>query len=251
MLPPMARMSRISAILVCLIVAASPARADPAADCQQSSDLESQIAACSAVLADSPRNADAFEPTALAYRERADILESIKHDHKAALADLNKALEIDVNDESAKAAIAAIEKQKLAEQCTLAPSPKARWDAFTEILVKNPNDFAAHYQRGLAAASAGNVAGAVIDFAIAVNIDPKSWPARFNLGTAYATEQKFDLAVEQFNRAIELYPKLAQAYYARGVTLSKLKKPDEAIADHSKAIELNPKLLLCEPRESL
>jgi hypothetical protein len=82
----MARMSRISAILVCLIVAASPARADPAADCQQSSDLESQIAACSAVLADSPRNADAFEPTALAYRERADILESIKHDHKAALA---------------------------------------------------------------------------------------------------------------------------------------------------------------------
>ncbi|HEY9520288.1 MAG TPA: tetratricopeptide repeat protein, partial [Methyloceanibacter sp.] len=153
------------------------------------------------------------------------------------------------NDESAKAAIAAIEKQKLAEQCTLAPSPKAWWDAFTEILVKNPNDFAAHYQRGLAAASAGT--GAVIDFAIAVNIDPKSWPARFNLGTAYATEQKFDLAVEQFNRAIELYPKLAQAYYARGVTLSKLKKPDEAIADHSKAIELNPKLLLCEPRESL
>ena len=86
----------------------------------------------------------------------------------------------------------------------------------------------------------GDLAGALADYAKAIEIDPRYASAYFNRGIVRQAKGDLDSAIADYTRAIELDPRYAKAYYGRGLTRQAKGDLDGAIADHTKYLELAP-----------
>src|SRR5438876_487692 len=183
-----------------------------------------------------------------------------KKDFNGAIADFNRALQLDPK------------LAKAYDDRGLAKQGKGDLDGaiadFNHALQLDPKDAKACDNRGVAKRHKGDFDGAIADFNRALQFDPKDAKAYVNRGIAKQQKGNLDGAIADFNRALQLNPKLANAYYDRAdakrekydlsvsgavdtfewpnydLGTKKVDKSasDGAIADINRALNINPKL---------
>lgn len=152
-----------------------------------------------------------------------------KEEYDRAIADCNRAVEIDPN--SAKAFYgrgnAWLEK---------GDNDRAIVD-YNLAINLDPNYSDAYDGRGIALDRKGQYDQAISDFNKAIKLNPKAANTFCNRGNAWAKRGDYDTAIADFTRAIKLNPKYGIAYYNRATIWKKKGDYDKAIADYSRAIE--------------
>ncbi len=98
-----------------------------------------------------------------------------------------------------------------------------------------------YISRGVAKGKIGELKEAIINFDLAIGINPKSASAFSNRGLANDNSGNYENAILDYNKAIKLDPKFITAYVNRGIVYRRLKKLNEAIANFDAAIALDEK----------
>jgi tetratricopeptide (TPR) repeat protein len=168
-----------------------------------------------------------------AYLNRG-IAHEKKGDHDRAIADFDKVIEIDPKyapDYNSRG---------------IAYEKKGEYDRaiadYGNAIELDPKYAPAYNNRGTAYRKKGDSDRAIADYGKAIEIDPKYAPVAYlNRGAAYEKKGDHDLAIADYSKVIEIDPKYAGAYFGRGNVHEKKGDHDQAIADYSKAIEIDPK----------
>lgn len=103
-------------------------------------------------------------------------------------------------------------------------------------------DAEVYNNRGFAYCEIGQYEQAILDFSMAIEINPGLAPAYNNRGTAYLYTAQYDEAISDLSKAVEIDPRLAQAYNNRGWAYIKMQQYDEAVSDFNRTIEIDPRL---------
>jgi tetratricopeptide (TPR) repeat protein len=104
---------------------------------------------------------------------------------------------------------------------------------------KNSKEAIEYYNRGAKLHRSGDVAGAIVAYTKAIELDSKYADAHNNRGVAYLSQRNFDEAFADFSRSIELAPSDA-AYNNRGSIYFSRQKFAEALADFDAGLKLKP-----------
>ena len=155
-----------------------------------------------------------------------------KGDHKGAIADYSKAIELNPNDSEAYHN-RGIVKAKLEDH-------KGAIADFTKALELKPNFFDSYVGRGNSKYKLKDFSGAIADFSIAIEIYPSSYHTYNNIGISKLALKDYQGAITDYTKAIGLNPYYSEAYVNRGVSKFHLKDYQGAKADFSKAIEISP-----------
>jgi tetratricopeptide (TPR) repeat protein len=158
------------------------------------------------------------------------ILYGIKEDYDCAMADFNKAIELDPHNSAAynNRGIIWYKKKKYTN---------ARAD-FQEAFRLDPNNAAVFNNFGISR-SKNEESLECLNEVIKLNMNSAS--AFNNRGYFWRKRNEYDRAIEDFNKAIELDSMYATAYCNRGIAWGRKGDADRATADLNKAIELDPK----------
>jgi tetratricopeptide (TPR) repeat protein len=105
----------------------------------------------------------------------------------------------------------------------------------------DPKDAAIYNNRGLAKQAKGDFNAAIADFNRAMELNPKDAVAYSNRGNTKRDKGDLDGAILDYNHSIRVNPKYAYAYYDRGLAKKQKSDLDGAIADYNRVIELDPK----------
>jgi tetratricopeptide (TPR) repeat protein len=170
-----------------------------------------------------------------AYNNRGNAKDD-KGDHDGAIVDFNRAIELKPKDEDAYYNRGNAKKAKGDYDGAITD-----YDRAIEL---NPKDPDAYNNRGVAKKAKGDLEGAMADYDRAIELDPKHEHAYVGRGNAKQAKGDYDGAMADFNRAIELDPKDAIAYNNRGNAKDDKGDHDGAMADYNRAIELDPKYAL-------
>ena len=173
-----------------------------------------------------PQTAQDYLKSGMAHFQRSEI--------DAALADANKALELDSTYVDALYLRAAVRMKKGDTAGVLAD-----YNKIIE-LGPSPGIEAIYTNRGMLRLQSKDIDGALDDLDKAVSINPRV--AEIYNGRAIARLQKGDLdgALADYEKVIELKPSLPSAFLGRGYFRYQKRDFDGALADFSKAIELKP-----------
>jgi tetratricopeptide (TPR) repeat protein len=210
-----------------LVLGASPARADAAADCSQHQDADRRIRGCSEFIQQNPRHADLFK----VYHNRA-LAYWKKNQHDSAIQDYNKAIELNAREYSLfydRGNLFLIKRQY----------DNAIKD-YDKALALNPRHAKSYFNRGAAYADKSQYDRAIQDFSKTIEIDARDAQAYYNRGNSYAKSKQPDRAILDYSKAIELNPKMAVAYSNRGLVHEAAGRTKDAIADFRKSIALDP-----------
>ena len=109
-----------------------------------------------------------------------------------------------------------------------------------EALRIDPENAAAHYNRGLARGDLGEHQGAIEDFEAALLVPDKHIKALNGLGHEWLALGKLDKAIDKFSRAIELDANYVDAHYNRALAWTRKEEFDRALVDVREAIRLMP-----------
>lgn len=169
-------------------------------------------------------------------REDYIIVQGIQYrDHKGeydlAIAEFNKALELNPN--SAAAYINRGSVYKLKGEYDLAMAD------FTKTLELNPNSAPAYCNRGQIYGEKGQYDLAIAEYTKAIEVKPKYAFAYVDRGNTYREKGEYDLAIADYNKALEVDLRFALAYIERGNTYREEGQYDLAITDYNKALEID------------
>ena len=103
----------------------------------------------------------------------------------------------------------------------------------------NKENALAYNTLGKAYAAFGNLDKAMINFQMAIKLDPKYYEAVKNLGYVYYDEGDFNKAISLFENAIKINPKYDTAYNALGNAYDELKNYKKAISYYTKAVSIS------------
>jgi tetratricopeptide (TPR) repeat protein len=156
----------------------------------------------------------------------------MKYDYDRAIADSNKAIEIDPKFAPAYHGRGGIYWAKGEYDSAIAD--------YTKAIEINPKAAYAYGGRGFAYASKGDYDRAIADATKAIEIDPKEPNAYASRCKAYRSKGDNERAIADCNKLIELYPKEANGYSDRGNAYRGTGEYDRSIADLTRAIELDP-----------
>ena len=110
---------------------------------------------------------------------------------------------------------------------------------FDLALEVNPDEADAHNNRGNALKELKRLGDAVASYRKAIALRPQFAEAHVNLGNALLALERFDEALANYDRAIELKP-YASAVFSRAMVLLKLGRLDDALAGCDRTIALDP-----------
>lgn len=113
---------------------------------------------------------------------------------------------------------------------------------FDKAIDLNPDLTIAYYNRGLAAFVIGRYEDAIADSSAAIRLDPTMAAAFYNRGAAYANMRDYPKAIADLTEAIRLRPDWALAYSARGDAYLRSGDAEKGSRDHAEAARLEPKL---------
>ncbi|HXL80130.1 MAG TPA: tetratricopeptide repeat protein [Pyrinomonadaceae bacterium] len=99
----------------------------------------------------------------------------------------------------------------------------------------------AYYNRGTAHQVKQDMAAAMKDYSLALEVAPEFTDAYINRGQARQAQQDLDGGIADYSKAVELKPD-AGVYCALGTVRQAKKDLEGALADYSKAISLDPNL---------
>jgi tetratricopeptide (TPR) repeat protein len=184
-----------------------------------------------AALADFNRAIDMDPNYATAYYNRGITYHALQQ-HQAALADFNRAIDMDPNYAPAYSGRGNIYAALQQYQATLAD--------FSRAIDLDPNDAQAYSNRGATYAALQQYQAALADCSRAIELDSNYAQAYFSRGNTYDALQQHQAALAAYSRAIDLNPNYAMAYNNRGATYHDLQQHQAALADYSRAIEMDP-----------
>jgi tetratricopeptide (TPR) repeat protein len=169
------------------------------------------------------------------YKLRGRVKALLTEDYQGALADYNKAIELDDNNTEAyqfRAELSSIRLKKSTEAL-------ADYDV---AISRDPRNSKNYAERGFAKLKAGDYQGALADHNQAVTIDPTNATAYENRGWVKNEIGDVKGALTDYDRALLLNPNLSGVYSDRGrIKYLKLNDLSGALLDCNKAIALNPK----------
>ena len=163
-----------------------------------------------------------FGSGSIAYSNRG-VAKKAKGDLDGAIADYNRAIELDPKDASAYYNRGNAKKAKGDLDGAIAD--------YNRAIELDPKLAIAYYNRGNAKDDKGDLDGAIADYNRAIELDPKYAIAYNNRGFAKEARGDLDGAIADYNRAIELDPKLAIAYNNRGNAEKKLSRSPSRSAE--------------------
>ena len=170
-----------------------------------------------------------INPHPWAYNNRSFVRAKLG-DKEGALADVNKALEINPDYAESYLQRSSIRSEWGDKEGTLADVNKA--------LEIDPNYADAYFSRGIHLYYFGNRSEGIADLGKAIKLNPKNAFFYYKWGGLYSNEGDNQEAIIDYNRAIQLNPNFAEAYYDRGLAHGKLGDRQAAIANFQKAAEL-------------
>jgi tetratricopeptide (TPR) repeat protein len=213
---------------------------------KQKGDLEGAIADFSRAIELDPKYSQAYSARGSAKLWKNDpemakvnyqrYAKSKEGDLDGAIADFNRAVELDSKNVNAYLGRGIARRQKGDLEGAIADNDRA--------IELDPKNDSAYNNRANIRAFKGDLDGALSDYNRAVEIDPKNACAHNNRGHFKMNRRDLDGAIADFNRAIELDVKYALAYCYRGKAKSKKDDFEKAIADFNHAIELDPQYTL-------
>jgi tetratricopeptide (TPR) repeat protein len=169
----------------------------------------------------------------VAYNNRGEAY-SAKGLHELAIADYNKALELDplhVSSYNNRAdALMAKGQTDLAVK-----------DYDKSIEIQRNVNFQAYYNRANIHLARQELDLALADYNKALVINPDFPQAYNNRGVTYLNLTNLEKALDDFNQTIRLDPKFSDAYNNRGYVLVKLKDYKSALESFEKCLSLNPR----------
>lgn len=112
--------------------------------------------------------------------------------------------------------------------------------AYRAVLKREPRNFDALYQLGIAHAQAGRFRDAAKCVARALELRPGHAQGHFDLGSLHGRLGRPDLAAQSLERAVALDPGHADALHNLGNALSELGRKEDALAAFDRAIALRP-----------
>ena len=115
---------------------------------------------------------------------------------------------------------------------------------------REPDDFAAFFERGKLAHKAGARDQAIADYTAAIRIDPTFAEVYNRRGNAYLDKGECDRAISDYSRAIRLDPEDPVLYYNRGKAFEAKSEHNQAIADFTEAIRIDPQFTKAHIRRS-
>ncbi len=105
------------------------------------------------------------------------------------------------------------------------------------LLYDSDSHHLTYCERGLAYQLLGEIAKAIEDYSLAIEIKP-SFESYNSRGLLYNEQGEFESAIEDFNEAINLKPSEANCFYSRGFAKAQLEQNEAAIDDFLQAAEL-------------
>ena len=117
----------------------------------------------------------------------------------------------------------------------------ARALAFYErSIAVRPDDFQAHYNRGVALYRSGERAAAAAAYERAIALEPKLAAAYSALGVVESEAGRHDAALRHLEQAISLAPENPEFHNNRGLALDRAQRSDEALRSFDAALALAP-----------
>jgi tetratricopeptide (TPR) repeat protein len=118
--------------------------------------------------------------------------------------------------------------------------PQGAIDDYTIAIELNPRLVLAYNNRGNLRQHFGDVDGAILDFGTVLKINPRSPIAYNNRAIIYTQIGQFSAAIADYNQAIELQPDFVSVYNNQGNAYCQMGDYANAIDRYSQAIELDP-----------
>ncbi len=174
-------------------------------------------------------------------------------DYDRAIADFDKAIELNPNDAEAHLRLGVVWSKKGDHDRAIA--------YFNEAVKLRPKDAMMYIHRGVTYDEMGDFDQAIADFSRAINLDPTNALAHHNRGLSYSHRgrtytqrgmtsnalEDFDKAIHDFSKAIELNLKEASTYSGRGSAYIEKENYDLALNDFVSADECDPNLKMSAP----
>ena len=171
---------------------------------------------------------------AAAYDRRAAVY-GVHKDFAKALADLEKAVELDTRNTEYL-----FHKGMIYE---IQNDPNKARVAYDRALEIDPSYLEAYDRRGHVAVARGDLQAAVADFSRVLEMKPDNDEVRGNRGLVYASLKEFDKAIADLDKFVERHPKNSNGYNNRGFIHLQKDDLEKALGDYDRALELNPKLV--------
>jgi tetratricopeptide (TPR) repeat protein len=111
---------------------------------------------------------------------------------------------------------------------------------WTDVLAKNPDGWAGHYNLGVYLLQRGRLNEAIADLEKAAELNPNDAVVHTNLGRAFGQLGRSDDAIRESQKAVEINPHYAEAYNNLGNVLAQKGLTDEAILQYKQALEIIP-----------
>jgi Cu2+-exporting ATPase len=225
-------LARIALGIFCLsFSAAAYAKSDPWVGCR-GADSDARIVGCTEIIArggkESKRNRVA------AYINRAGAYQA-KGDFDRAIADLDKALQLDPKLATALADRASIYRAEGDLDRAMADYDKA--------VAAQPKSAAVYLGRGEAYHAKNDLDRAIADYDEAIELDPKLASAHNDRGLAFQAKGHLDKALVDFSKAIELDPQYANAFLNRANVYRGKHDLEHAKEDLEVALKLDLRLV--------
>jgi tetratricopeptide (TPR) repeat protein len=188
-----------------------------------------RIAACTALI-DAAKDMPAPELSTLLTSR--GVAYAYTSDMKSALADLDRAIALDAQNEIAV-------RERARDYRMIGRLEQALVDINAALRLK-PSDVIALDVRANIFNNNRQYDRAIEDYNEALRINPKFAQSYRNRGAAYYFKGDYQAAIKDYDQAIKLDPKDSHAFTNRGAAYKKLGRYDQAIADDSEAIKLDP-----------
>lgn len=205
----------------------APTSLPPSCGAPINSTPDARIAACNKAI-ESRTDASATDRAAL-FISRAEAYDD-KNDLDRAIADLNKAIELDPNS------VLAFENR--GTLFVRSGKPDRAIEDYNEAIRLDPNYAQAHADRGVAYYVKDDYARAIENYSEAIRLDPKHAVSYSNRAAAYKKAGRNDRAIADESEAIKIDPDRPEFYDNRGLSYAHNRDYDLAIADYDKAISL-------------
>ena len=160
-----------------------------------------------AALADLDKAIEVDKYRAQAYAQRGILTAIYKHDYDAALDDIDKALRLEPNTPSYYINRALIRYYR--------EDLRGAMDDYDKVLRLEPTNLIAHYNRGLLSLTVGAKNDALADFNYYLQREPDNLIARYNRAILLSDLGEYRSAVGDFDAVLEAYPDFYQGFYAR------------------------------------
>ena len=181
-------------------------------------------------LADMDKAIELDKHLSYAYAQRAIIKFQYGKDYQSALDDMNQALKLDPNMTSYYLNRGIIRYYM--------DDLRGTMDDYDRVIELDANNLMAHYNRGLLRMQVGERNKAIEDFSFVLKYEPDNFFAIYNRAILYDQLGNYRAAIRDYDKVLAHYPDFSSGYFARSEAKRKINDTAGGEKDYKKAIAL-------------